>query len=107
MQINLTGHHVDITAALRDYVNDKFGRLERHFDNVIDAHVILTVEKLRHRAEAAMIVSGSRLFADDIKEDMYAAIDGLVDKLDRQIVRHKEKVKDHHRAEGSHRNNAS
>jgi putative sigma-54 modulation protein len=107
MQINLTGHHVDITLALREYVNDKFGRLARHFDHVIDAHVILTVEKLRHRAEAAMVVSGSRLFADEVKEDMYAAIDGLVDKLDRQIVRHKEKLKDHHRAEGSHRNNAS
>jgi putative sigma-54 modulation protein len=107
MQINLTGHHVDITTALRAYVNDKFGRLSRHFDHVIDAHVILTVEKLRHRAEAAMVVSGSRLFADDVKEDMYAAIDGLVDKLDRQIVRHKEKLKDHHRAEGSHRNSAS
>jgi putative sigma-54 modulation protein len=104
MQINLTGHHLDITTALRNYVNDKFGRLQRHFDNVIDAHVILTVEKLRHKAEAAMIVSGSRLFADDVKEDMYAAIDGLVDKLDRQIVKHKEKLKDHHRVEGSHRN---
>lgn len=104
MQINLTGHHLDITAALRDYVNDKFGRLERHFDQVIDAHVILTVEKLRHKAEAAMIVSGSRLFADVVKDDMYAAIDCLVDKLDRQIVKHKEKIKDHHRVEGSHRN---
>ncbi|MBA2410937.1 MAG: ribosome-associated translation inhibitor RaiA [Gammaproteobacteria bacterium] len=104
MQINLTGHHVDITGALREYVADKFERLERHFDHVIDVHVILTVEKLRHRAEAAMMLSGNRLFADDIKEDMYAAIDGLVNKLDRQIVKHKEKLKDHHRVEGSHRN---
>ncbi|MBA2491577.1 MAG: ribosome hibernation-promoting factor, HPF/YfiA family [Gammaproteobacteria bacterium] len=104
MQINLTGHHVDITGALREYVADKFERVERHFDQVTDAHVILTVEKLRHRAEATMMVSGNRLFADDVKEDMYAAIDGLVDKLDRQIVKHKEKLKDHHRVEGSHRN---
>jgi putative sigma-54 modulation protein len=104
MQINLTGHHLDITTSLRDYVNEKFERLERHFDHVIDAHVILTVEKLRHKAEAAMVVSGSRLFADNVQEDMYAAIDGLVDKLDRQIVRHKEKLKDHHKVEGSHRN---
>ncbi|HKF94200.1 MAG TPA: ribosome-associated translation inhibitor RaiA [Gammaproteobacteria bacterium] len=104
MQINLTGHHLDITIALRDYVNDKFDRLERHFDHVIDAHVILTVEKLRHKAVAAMVVSGNRLFADDVKENMYAAIDSLADKLDRQIVRHKEKLKDHHRLEGSHRN---
>jgi putative sigma-54 modulation protein len=106
MQINLTGHHLDITPALRDYVHGKFERLKRHFDHVIDAHVILTVEKLRHRAEAAMIVSGNRLFADDVQEDMYAAIDCLVDKLDRQIVKHKEKLRDHHRVEGSHRNNS-
>jgi putative sigma-54 modulation protein len=106
MQINLTGHHLDITPALRDYVHGKFERLKRHFDQVIDAHVILTVEKLRHRAEAAMIVSGNRLFADDVQEDMYAAIDCLVDKLDRQIVKHKEKLRDHHRVEGSHRNSS-
>ncbi|HEX2237004.1 MAG TPA: ribosome-associated translation inhibitor RaiA [Gammaproteobacteria bacterium] len=106
MQINLTGHHLDITPALRDYVHGKFERLKRHFDHVIDTHVILTVEKLRHRAEAAMIVSGNRLFADDVQEDMYAAIDCLVDKLDRQIVKHKEKLRDHHRVEGSHRNNS-
>ncbi|MEA3412709.1 MAG: ribosome-associated translation inhibitor RaiA [Pseudomonadota bacterium] len=104
MQINLTGHHIDITSAMRDYVHDKFDRLERHFTRVIDAHVILTVEKLRHKAEASMLVSGNRLFADAVEDDMYAAIDGLVDKLDRQVVRHKEKLKDHHRLEGSHRN---
>ncbi|MEN8128744.1 MAG: ribosome-associated translation inhibitor RaiA [Pseudomonadota bacterium] len=104
MQINLTGHHVDITSALRNYVHEKFERLERHFTHVIDAHVILTVEKLRHKAEASMLVSGNRLFADAVEEDMYAAIDGLVDKLDRQVVKHKEKLKDHRRAEGSHRN---
>ncbi len=104
MQINLTGHHVDITAALRNYVNEKFERLERHFTHVIDAHVILTVEKLRHKAEASMLVSGNKLFADAVEENMYAAIDGLVDKLDRQVVKHKEKLKDHHRDQGSHRN---
>jgi putative sigma-54 modulation protein len=104
MQINLTGHHVDLTQALRDYVNDKFERLERHFDNVIDVHVILTVEKLQQKAEATMLVSGNNLFADATDQDMYAAIDALVDKLDRQVVKHKEKLKDHHRAERSHRN---
>jgi putative sigma-54 modulation protein len=104
MQIDLTGHHVDITSALRDYVHDKLGRLERHFDHVLNAHVVLTVEKLRHKAEASMSVSGSKLFADAVDDDMYAAIDLLVDKLDRQIIKHKEKVKDHHRVEGSHRN---
>lgn len=104
MQINLTGHHVDITAPLRDYVTEKFKRLERHFTHVIDAHVILTVEKLQHKAEASMLVSGNRLFADAVEADMYAAIDGLVDKLDRQVKKHKEKLKDHHREQGSHRN---
>ncbi|OOG27819.1 ribosomal subunit interface protein [Thioalkalivibrio denitrificans] len=104
MHINLTGHHVDLTPALRDYVNEKFERLERHFDNVIDVHVILTVEKLVQKAEATMQVTGNSLFADASHQDMYAAIDALVDKLDRQVVKHKEKLKDHHRAEGSHRN---
>lgn len=104
MQINVTGHHIDITNALRNYVHEKFKRLERHFTHVIDAHVILTVEKLRHKAEASMFVSGNKLFADAVEEDMYAAIDGLVDKLDRQVVKHKEKLKDHRRVEGSHRN---
>ncbi|WP_018232432.1 ribosome hibernation-promoting factor, HPF/YfiA family [Thioalkalivibrio thiocyanodenitrificans] len=104
MQIDLTGHHVDLTQALRDYVHEKFERLERHFDNVIDVHVILTVEKLQHKAEATMLVTGNNLFADATHQDMYAAIDALVDKLDRQVVKHKEKLKDHHRAEGSHRN---
>jgi putative sigma-54 modulation protein len=104
MQIKLTGHHIDISQALREYVQEKFERLERHFTHVIDAHVVLTVEKLRHKAEASMLVSGNRLFADAEEADMYAAIDGLVDKLDRQVVKHKEKLKDHHRIEGSHRN---
>ncbi|MCA1804162.1 MAG: ribosome hibernation promoting factor [Xanthomonadaceae bacterium] len=101
MNINLTGHHVDITEPLREYVNSKFDRLERHFDHVTDVHVVLGVEKLRHKAEATMHISGGTLFADAIEEDMYAAIDGLVDKLDRQVKKHKEKVTDHHRAEGS------
>lgn len=97
MQIDLTGHHVDITPALRGYVNEKFERLERHFDNVTDVHVILSVEKVRHKAEATIQVSGGSLFADSIEDDMYAAIDGLVDKLDRQVKKHKEKLTDHHR----------
>lgn len=97
MQIDLTGHHVDITPALRDYVNGKFERLERHFDNVTDVHVILSVEKVRHKAEATIQVSGGNLFADSVEDDMYAAIDALVDKLDRQVKKHKEKLTDHHR----------
>jgi putative sigma-54 modulation protein len=104
MQINLTGHHVDLTSPLRDYVNNKMERLERHFDNVTDIHVILSVEKLRHKAEATLHVSGARMYADAIEEDMYAAIDGLADKLDRQVKKHKEKLTDHHRTEGSIKN---
>jgi len=101
MQVNLTGHHVDITDPLRDYVDEKFERLERHFDHVTDVHVILSVEKLRHTAEATVHVSGGKLFADNTEEDMYAAIDGLTDKLDRQIKKHKEKRSDHHRSESA------
>jgi len=101
MQIDLTGHHVELTDPLRNYVSEKFERLERHFDHVTDVHVILSVEKLRHKAEATMHISGGKLFADSTEEDMYAAIDGLTDKLDRQIKKHKEKITDHHRSEGA------
>lgn len=99
MQINMTGHHVDLTPALRQYVSSKFGKLERHFDNVLDVHVILTVEKLRHKAEADLHLSGNHIHADAIDGDMYAAIDLLIDKLDRQIVKHKEKLQDKHARE--------
>ncbi|HSR62982.1 MAG TPA: ribosome hibernation promoting factor [Gammaproteobacteria bacterium] len=99
MQISLTGHHVDITDALRNYVDTKFAKLERHFDNVTNIHVILSVEKERQKAEATVHVSRGNLFADSEHEDMYAAIDGLIDKLDRQLVKHKEKLTDHHRGE--------
>ena len=95
MQVSLSGHHIEITDSLRNYVNEKIERLDRHFDQALDIHVILTVEKLRHKAEATMHISGGNLYADDIQEDMYAAIDGLVDKLDRQGKKHKEKTKDH------------
>ncbi len=100
MQINLSGHHVDISPALRDYVTARLGKLERHFDHVTNAHVVLTVEKLAQKAEASIHVSGGRLFADAIDDDMYAAIDALADKLDRQIKRHKEKLTNHRRSEG-------
>lgn len=100
MQINLTGHHVDITAALRDYVTDKFARLERHFDQMTNVHVVLSVEKLRQKAEGELHLSGANIFADATDEDMYAAIDALVDKLDRQVKKHKEKRGDHNRGSG-------
>lgn len=105
MQVNLTGHHIDVTPPLREYVNSKIERLERHFDHVTNIHVVLSVEKLRHKAEATVSVSGGNLFADSTREDMYAAIDSLVDKLDRQVKKHKEKLTDHRRSEGSIKNN--
>lgn len=95
MQINLTGHHVEITEPLREYVNTKFAKLERHFDHITNVHVILNVEKLRQKAEATVHLSGAEIFATSEHEDMYAAIDGLIDKLDRQVVKHKEKLKRH------------
>jgi putative sigma-54 modulation protein len=101
MQINLTGNHVDLTDPLRNYVNNKVGRLERHFDIVQNIHVILSVEKMRHKAEATLHVNGSNLFADSVQEDMYAAIDSMTDKLERQVKKQKEKMTDHHRSEGS------
>jgi len=100
MQINITGHHVDITPALHAYVEEKFERLERHFDNITNAHVILEIEKDRQKAEATIHVSKGQVYADAENENMYAAIDSLADKLDRQIKKHKEKLKDHHRGEG-------
>jgi putative sigma-54 modulation protein len=100
MQISLTGHHVDITDALKNYVDNKFERLERHFDNVTNVHVILSIEKMRQKAEATMHVNGANVFADSVHEDMYAAIDVLTDKLDRQVIKHKEKMKSHRAAAG-------
>jgi putative sigma-54 modulation protein len=96
MQLSVTGHHIDVTPALRNYVGTKLARLQKHFDNMTDIHCILTVEKLVHKAEATVHVGGGTIHADSIEEDMYAAIDMLVDKLDRQVKKHKEKITDHH-----------
>ena len=96
MQINLTGKNIQITDPLRTYVNGKFKRINRHFDDVIDIHVVLDVEKLEQRAEATIKTRGKAIFADSKQRDMYAAIDTLIDKLDRQIIKHKEKTRDHH-----------
>ena len=88
-----------MTPALRNYVGTKLAKLERHFDNMTDIHCVLSVEKLAHKAEATVYVGGGTLHANSIEEDMYAAIDMLVDKLDRQVKKHKEKVTDHHARE--------
>ena len=95
MQISLTGHHIDITDSLRNHVDSKFERLERHFDHVTKVHVILGVEKKRQKAEATLHLNGADVCAESVQEDMYAAIDGLVDKLDRQVKKHKEKATNH------------
>ena len=97
MQINLTGHHLDITPALRSFVHEKFARLERHFDHITNIHVILTVEKDRQQAEATIHVNRGDLFAEVEHDDMYASIDRLADKLDRQLIKHKEKLTRHHK----------
>ena len=99
MRVDLTGHHVDVTDSLKTYVNEKMRRLARHFDHVTDTHVVLTVEKARHRAEATVRLNGNKLFADSTRDDMYAAIDAMAAKLDRQIIKHKEKhTEERHRA---------
>jgi putative sigma-54 modulation protein len=95
MHVIVTGHHLEVTDSLRNYVTTKLAKLERHFDNVSDVHVILSVEKLVQKAEATVQISGAKLFAEDHQEDMYAAIDAMVDKLDRQITKHKEKIQSH------------
>ena len=97
MNLNISGHHVDLTDSLRDFVTQKLSRVERHFDHLIDAEVILTVEKIRHKAEATLHASGKNLHAEAVADDMYVAIDQLIDKLDRQTRRFKERVTDHHR----------
>ena len=91
MQLNITGHHVEVSPAVRRHVRSKLARIERHFDQVIDVHCILTTEKLSCRAEATVHLDGGKLHAEAVAENMYAAIDGLVDKLDRQVKKHKEK----------------
>lgn len=94
MQLNLSGHHVELTDSLRAYVSSKLERLERHFDRITNMTVVLSVEKQRQRAEATIHVSGGEIFADAGHDDLYAAIDLLADKLDRQLIKKKEKGND-------------
>ena len=95
MNLNITGHHIEVTPAIHDYVNSKLGRVIRHFDNVTSAHVILSVDKLHQKAEVTLHVKGKDIFADSIEADLYAAIDALADKLDRQVLKYKEKISNH------------
>ena len=91
MNLHLTGHHVEITPAIREYVTAKLARIERHFDHVIEVNVIMTVEKLDQKIEANVHLSGKDIHVQAHEGDMYAAIDGLIDKLDRQVIKHKER----------------
>lgn len=95
MNLIVQGHHLEITPALREYVATKMQRVRRHFDHVIDANVLLSVDKLQQKAEVTLHVRGSHLHAEAVNDDMYAAIDELLDKLDRQVLRHKDRVKEH------------
>jgi putative sigma-54 modulation protein len=91
MNLHITGHHVQVTPAIRDYVSSKMDRVTKHFDHVIDVNVIMSVAKLRQKVEATVHVRGRDIFCESTEEDMYAAIDALIDKLDRTIIKHKEK----------------
>lgn len=94
MQITITGHQLDVTDAMRDYVNNKFSRLERHFDRITSIRVTMSVEKIHQKVDATILIAGGDINANAEHEDMYAAIDLLVDKLDRQLLKHKEKLID-------------
>ena len=101
MNLTISGHHLEVTPALRSYVTTKLDRIMRHFDQVVDVKVLLTVEnqkekERRQRAECSIHVQGNDRFAESAHEDLYAAVDDLVDKLDRQVVRHKDRIQNHH-----------
>ena len=99
MNLQISGHHLEITPAIHEYAKGKLERVTRHFDNVIDVNVILSVDKLKQKAEVTVHLSGKDVFVEAIDEDLYAAIDCLADKLDRQIQKHKQKLQDHHRGQ--------
>ena len=100
MNLHLTGHHVEITPAIREYVTAKLARINRHFDHVIDVNVIMTVEKLDQKIEASVHLSGKDIHVQSNDADMYAAIDSLIDKRDRQVIRHKERFQVNRHAPG-------
>lgn len=101
MNLTISGHHLEVTPSLRTYVTTKFDRIKRHFDQVVDIKVLLTLEnpkekELRQKAECNIRVKGIDLFAESANQDLYAAVDELVDKLDRQVIRHKDRLQSHH-----------
>ncbi len=107
MNLQLTGHHLDVTPALREYIEGKLSRVSNHFDHVIDVKVTLSVEKLVQKVEATLRVPGNDLHVECSGENMYSAIDMLTDKLDRQVLKHKEKQGDHHKVNGALKHQAT
>ncbi|MBU0602942.1 MAG: ribosome-associated translation inhibitor RaiA [Gammaproteobacteria bacterium] len=97
MNLTITGHHLEVTPAIHEYVEAKLERVIRHFDHVTNVSVIMSVEKLRQKAEVTLHVRGRDIFAEADSEDMYATLDTLIDKLDRQLLKHKEKTGEHTR----------
>lgn len=95
MNLTIHGNHIDVSPALRDHITGKLAKIERHFDQVIDASVQLSCEKVQQRAEITLHVRGNNIHVEAVELDMYAAIDTLVDKLDRQVIRHKDRLKQH------------
>ena len=102
MQVNISGHQLDVTEAMKNYVNDKFAKLERHSDKSTSARVVMSVEKLKQKIDATILIAGGEVVANSEHEDMYAAIDLLVDKLDRQLIKHKEKLLDRNKGAVEH-----
>jgi len=101
MNLTISGHHLEVTPSLREYVLTKLDRVTRHFDQVVDINVLLTVENLkekerRQKAEVTLHAKGKDIFVEATHQDLYAAIDELMDKLDRQVCRHKDRLQDHH-----------
>ena len=101
MNLTISGHHLEVTPALRSYVTEKLDRIKRHFDQVVDVKVLLSIEnqtekERRQKAECNIHVKGNDMFAESAHQDLYAAVDDLVDKLDRQVVKHKDRIRNHH-----------
>jgi len=100
MNLTISGHHLELTPAIREHVQNKLERIKRHFDHVIDIAVILTVDNLpekekRQKAEINLRLRGKDIHVESIAHDLYAAVDMLIDKLDRQVIKYKTKMQDH------------
>lgn len=107
MHLTITGHQLEVTDPIKEYIDSKFERIKRHFDQVLNVHVIISVEKVRHKSEATMHIGGKDFFAESTEDHLYKSIDLLVDKLDKQIRRHKDKMSNHHNVEAIRMNQSA